>query len=253
MRVFIVHAHTDPESFNAALTRTAVDTLEADGHEVQVSDLYAMGFKGIADHDDFPEPRKRPRGLRIDVEQHHQWQTGTFPADVRAEQEKLEWCDTLIFQFPVWWYSMPAILRGWVERIAASGYAYGSGRKHSRGVFLGRRAMISCTTGSSSAVYQPEGIEGDVTQLLWPINNGIFHYLGFEPLPPFVSYAPGAVGDEDRKAMLDDYADRIRDLATTEPLFMHPREDYDDDLRLLPTVEARSGFQWNPRAGQQRY
>src|SRR5690606_30950791 len=118
LRVFIVHAHPDPESFNAALTRTAVDTLEAEGHEAQVSDLYAMGFKGIADEDDFPEPRKHPGGLRIDVEQHHQWQTDTFPPDVRAEQEKLEWCDTLIFQFPVWWYSMPAMLRGWVERIA---------------------------------------------------------------------------------------------------------------------------------------
>src|SRR5690606_5666310 len=98
-----------------------------------------------------------------------------------------------------------------------------------------------------------EGIEGDITQLLWPINNGIFHYLGFEPLPPFVTYAPAAVSAEERNTMLEDYAERIRGLASTEPLFMHPREDYGDDLRLLPNVPARSGFQWNPRAGQERY
>lgn len=253
MRVFIVHAHPDPESFNAALTRTAVDALEADGHEVNVSDLYAMGFEGIADESHFPEPRAHPGGLRVEREQHHQWTTGTFPPDVRAEQEKLEWCDTLIFQFPIWWYSMPAMLRGWVERIAASGYAYGGGRKHAKGVFLGRRAMISCTTGSSAHVYRPEGIEGDITQLLWPINNGIFHYLGFDVLPPAVHYAPATVSETERAAMLDVYAERLRTLESTEPLFMHPAGDYDDDLRLRPGVEARSGFQWNPRAGQHRY
>ncbi|MFF7451736.1 MULTISPECIES: NAD(P)H-dependent oxidoreductase [unclassified Streptomyces] len=225
MKVLIVHAHPEPASFNAALKDTAVATLGAQGHEVKVSDLYAMGFKAIPDADDFTTARKDPDRLQIDIEQEHQHETATFPPDVATEQAKVEWCDLMIFQFPIWWFSMPAILKGWVERVMARGFAYGGGRKHARGVFLGRKAMACCT-------------------------NGIFHYMGFTPLPPFTAFAPRLATEQERKECLDAYAERLRTIETTAPLFMHPREDYGPDQRLLPTVEARSGFQWNPRAGQ---
>ncbi|MFI1727248.1 NAD(P)H-dependent oxidoreductase [Streptomyces sp. NPDC020489] len=250
MKVLIVHAHPEPASFNAALKDTAVATLGAQGHEVKVSDLYAMGFKAIPDADDFTTARKDPDRLQIDIEQEHQHETATFPPDVATEQAKVEWCDLMIFQFPIWWFSMPAILKGWVERVMARGFAYGGGRKHARGVFLGRKAMACCTTGTSADTYAPDGVEGDILHLLWPVNNGIFHYMGFTPLPPFTAFAPRLATEQERKECLDAYAERLRTIETTAPLFMHPREDYGPDQRLLPTVEARSGFQWNPRAGQ---
>ncbi|MEV8325939.1 NAD(P)H-dependent oxidoreductase [Kitasatospora sp. NPDC056731] len=248
MKVLIVHAHPDPASFNAALKDTAVATLRAQGHEVQVSDLYAMGFKAVPDAEDFTDTRRDPERLQIDVEQEHQYETGTHPPDVAAEQAKVEWCDLLILQFPIWWFSMPAVLKGWVERVMSRGFAYRRGRKHAKGVFLGRRAMICCTTGTSAATYAPDGIEGDIQHLLWPVNNGVFHYLGFTPLPPFVAFAPRQATDEDRRELLDAYAHRLRRIEDVEPLYFHPREDYGPDQRLLPGVEARSGFQRSPRA-----
>ena len=47
--------------------------------------------------------------------------------DAKTEIEKLLWADTLILQFPLWWFSMPAILKGWVDRVFAYGFAYGVG------------------------------------------------------------------------------------------------------------------------------
>nr|CAI78155.1 unknown [Streptomyces ambofaciens ATCC 23877] len=52
----------------------------------------------------------------------------------------------------------------------ARGFAYGGGRKHAEGVFLGRKAMVCCTTGTSADTYAPDGIEGDILHLLWPVN-----------------------------------------------------------------------------------
>jgi NAD(P)H dehydrogenase (quinone) len=252
MKVLIVNAHPEPASFNAALKDTAVATLRAQGHEVRVSDLYAMGWKAIVDAEDFSGTRADPQALHVDVEQEHQHELGAFPADVAAEQAKVEWCELLIFQFPVWWFSMPAILKGWVERVMARGFAYGTGRKHAKGMFLGRRAMICCTTGTPAATYAPDGIEGGILNLLWPVNNGVFHYLGFTPLPPYVAFAPRQVTADQRQAYLDEYAERLRDIESVEPLYFHPRADYGKDQRLLPGVKARSGFQWHPEAGPAR-
>jgi NAD(P)H dehydrogenase (quinone) len=57
---------------------------------------------------------------------------GTQSADIAAEQEKLLWADTVIFQFPLWWFSMPAIMKGWIDRVYAWGFAYGVGEHSDR-------------------------------------------------------------------------------------------------------------------------
>ncbi|MFD5988560.1 NAD(P)H-dependent oxidoreductase [Streptomyces cyaneofuscatus] len=250
MKFFIVHAHPDPASFNSALKNMAVATLTDEGHEVAVSDLYQMQFKATMDTADFSLTRKNLMRLQFDVEQEHQHLVGAYPADVAMEQARVEWCDVMIFHFPIWWFSMPSILKGWVERVLARGFAYGPRRKHATGHFAGRRAMVTCTTGAFADVYAPDGIEGDIGHLLWPINNGIFHYMGFTPLPSFVAYAPRLITDSERAKYLGAYAQRLRSLEGVAPLFMHPADDYGPNQRL--TVEARSGFQWNPGAGQSR-
>jgi NAD(P)H dehydrogenase (quinone) len=167
-------------------------------------------------------------------------------ADVLAEQAKLLWCDLLIFQFPMWWFGMPAILKGWVDRVMVRGFAYAKGRKYDTGMFKGRRAMLCTTTGTAASLFEPDGIDGDLLHILWPIHNGIFRYLGFEVLPPIVAWMPGAVSPEERQAYLADYAQKLSHLDQTKPLFFHPAADYGPDQRLKPGVVARSGFQWNP-------
>ncbi|MGA5481620.1 NAD(P)H-dependent oxidoreductase [Pseudomonas siliginis] len=188
--------------------------------------------------------------MNLPAEQENMSANGRSTLDVEQEQAKVLWCDLLIFQFPVWWFSMPAILKGWVDRTMTRGFAYASGEKYDSGKFKGRRAMLCITTGTAESLYQPDGIDGCMNHILWPIHNGIFRYLGFDVLPPFVAWMPGSVSLEVRNNYLAAYEIRLRLLPATQTLFFHPREDYGSDQRLKPSVLARSGFQWNPRAGQ---
>ena len=146
MKVLIVYAHSQPTSFNAALLNTAVETLKAEGHEVKVSDLYAMDFNPVASAADFKE-RRFDGHLQYDREQKHAVEHHTFSHDIAAEIEKLLWCDTLILQFPLWWYSVPAIMKGWFDRVFANGLMYGQLGRFNHGGMKGKKAMISTTTG----------------------------------------------------------------------------------------------------------
>jgi NAD(P)H dehydrogenase (quinone) len=244
MHVLIVHAHPEPQSFNGALTRHAVPTLTAAGHTVDVSDLYAMKFKAVADADDYIE-REDADYLRIDREQTHAHNVGAVAADVRAEQEKITRSDLVILQYPMWWFGMPAILKGWADRVFTRGFAYLPGRKYDTGMLRGKLAMVSVTTGTSANTYQPDGIDGALLDVLWPVHNGLLRYSGFDVLSPFVTHMPGKVADEDRQQALAAYANRLRNLDAVPQLFFHPAEDYGPDERLRAGVKARSGFQHN--------
>ncbi|MCX2708195.1 MULTISPECIES: NAD(P)H-dependent oxidoreductase [Pseudomonas] len=249
MKVLIVHAHPEPQSFNGAMTRTAVRALTQQGHQVQVSDLYAMGWESVLSVNEFSELNDSGF-FNPAKEQEHAQQTGTICFEVAQEQAKVRDVDLVIFQFPVWWFSMPAILKGWVDRVFSKGFAYSSGRKYDTGLLKGKRAMLSITTGTADTLYSPSGIDGDLHHVLWPIHNGILAYTGFAVLPPFAAWMPAQVTPEEREEYLQSYAQRLCALEEIEPLFFHPREDYDDNQQLKPGVRARSGVQWNPRADQ---
>lgn len=250
MNVLIVHAHPETQSFNATLKNTAMQTLTELGHSVQVSDLYAMNWSPALGAADFDGPRANADYLDLPREQEHAFAQRTHCAAVKAEHSKVAWADLVIFQFPVWWFSMPAILKGWVDRVFSRGFAYSAGRKYESGHFKGKRAMLCITTGTAATLYEPAGIDGDLHHVLWPIHNGILAYTGFTVLPPFAAWAPAGASAQERQSYLQEYAERLRNLDQLEPLYFHPWSDYDKTQRLKPGVPARSGVQWNPRAGQ---
>lgn len=126
MKVLIVYAHPEPQSLNSALRDVAVHELEAQGHEVQVSDLYGMNWKSEVSHADFPLLDKQTR-LQVSNASKAGFNANALTKDVQTEQEKLLWADTLILQFPLWWFTMPAILKGWVDRVYSCGFAHGIG------------------------------------------------------------------------------------------------------------------------------
>ena len=146
MKVLIVHAHPEPRSFVGALRDVAVEELTRLGHEVRVSDLHALGFRADSGRHDFLEAAD-PDYLKPQREQMHASERGTFAPDVQAEIEKLLWADTVLWTFPLWWFSLPAILKGWVDRVFVMGAIYGGGRVYANGALKGRRAMLAFTTG----------------------------------------------------------------------------------------------------------
>lgn len=245
MQVLIVYAHPEPKSFNGAMKDLAVETLQAAGHEVAVSDLYAMGFSPVTGPADFRGERADPAFLSIPAEQTRAFETGTLAPDIVAEQEKVKRAELLILQFPIWWFGMPAIMKGWADRVFARGFAYVGGRKYDTGLLRGKTAMVAATTGTSADTYAPDGIDGDILNVLWPVHNGLLRYCGFDVLTPFVAYMPGRVGDTGRAQYLEDYRRRLLELDTAPRLFFHPAEDYGPNERLKPGVVARSAVQRN--------
>ncbi|MFI6407119.1 NAD(P)H-dependent oxidoreductase [Streptomyces sp. NPDC050548] len=253
MKTLIVHAHPEPRSLNGALKDLAVSTLEAAGHEVRVSDLYAMNWKAVVDAADFGEHATNP--LRVVASSAGAYDAGALTPDVVAEQRKLLWADTVVLQFPLWWYTMPAILKGWVDRVFSFHFAYGVGvhdetrygERFGEGTLRGRRAILSVTVGGPESHYSDRGINGPIEDLLFPIHHGILYYPGVEVLPPFVLYGTDKITDSDFEDAAKAWQERLLSLETTEPIPFR-RQNFGDyeipSLRLKEGLEApgRKGF-----------
>jgi NAD(P)H dehydrogenase (quinone) len=238
MRVFIVHAHPEPKSFNGALTRVATEALHAEGHEVIVSDLYPAGFNPVSDRRNFTTMNDSSY-FRQQAEEAYAAAHDGFAPDIAAEMEKLFWCDALILQFPLWWFGLPAILKGWVDRVFASGgRIYGGGKWYDRGVFSGKRAMCSITIGGMSPMYSEHGLNGPITGILFPINHGMLYFTGFTVIEPFLVHAPVRMTDAERAAVLQRYSERIAGLATAPTVTYTKLADYNEQyvLKAPPLV-----------------
>ncbi|MBB5886412.1 flavodoxin family protein [Xanthomonas sp. LMG 8992] len=253
MNVLLVHAHPEPTSLNAALKQVAMQRLRDAGHHVQVSDLYAMGWKTTVDAQDSLEGAA---DARFDPSRDSQraFANGRQRADIAAEQDKLRWADALLLQFPLWWFSMPAILKGWVDRVYACGFAYGVGDhsdthwgdRYGEGTLAGKRAMLIVTAGGWDSHYAPRGINGPIDDLLFPIQHGILHYPGFDVLPPFVVYHSGRM-DAARFAQTSAaLGERLEMLFSTAPIAFRKQNHGDYTIPALTLREdlapGRSGF-----------
>lgn len=226
MNVLIIHAHPEPNSFNGAMTRTAVAFFESRGDAVKVSDLYAMGFDPTSDRRNFTTVSDASY-YKQQTEELYATEHDGFATDIEAEIEKLEWCDLLIMQFPLWWFGMPAIMKGWVDRVLAYGRVYGFGKWYDDGACKGKKAMLSLTTGSGPALFTPDGLHGGMDAILFPINHGILRFNGFDALPPFVVYSPAHVDDATRKGYLRAYEQWLAGTETREPITYPSLHDFD--------------------------
>lgn len=231
MNALIVYAHPEPKSFNGALKDLAVRVLTEQGHQVQVSDLYAMNFKAVADRGDFAE-LSNSEFFKYQLEQIHASQNGLFSPDIAAEMEKLRWADFVLFQFPLWWFSVPAILKGWIDRVFAMGFVYGGGMWYDKGGLKGKKAMLSLTTGGPDHIYSKDGINGDIDQILFPIHHGMLFFSGMEVLPPFIAWSVASVSDEQRERYLEEFKQRLLTIDSTKPISFHPLSHYGENLRL---------------------
>ncbi len=101
MRILLVYSHPVPESFNAAVRDTAVETLNQGGHDVKLLDLYAAGFDPV-----------------MRMQERRDYHTRDLNEDpVKDHIELLRWAEGLLFVYPTWWYGLPAMLKGWLDRV----------------------------------------------------------------------------------------------------------------------------------------
>lgn len=232
MNVLLVYAHPEPNSLNGSLKNFSVKRLEDAGHVVQVSDLYAMKWKASLDADDSTDQQSDSR-FDPSLDSRRAFENGTQSKDIALEQDKLRWANVVILQFPLWWYSMPAILKGWVERVYAYGFAYGVGEhsdarwgdRFGEGTMAGKRAMLVVTVGGWESHYGPRGINGPIDDILFPINHGILYYPGFDVLPPFVIYRTSRTDEKRFSNICDALGQSLDGLWQTAPIPFRPQND----------------------------
>lgn len=239
MKVHIVLAHPERNSFNARLANAAVGALQQQGNSVTFTDLYASGFEPAEAPGFFPV-RSRSTHFDVQLEQKHAFKNGSVAPSICAELERLRACDLLILQYPTWWFMPPAMMKGWIDRVLMYGATYNSRERYDRGLLKGRRAMVSVTFGGAESTFAHNGRNGDVELLLWPVQMTLA-YVGMTVLPPFKAFGVG--GDP---ASLDGIEARYRShLAAIDnlvPLRFNGWDDWDTSGRLKPGVEGHNLF-----------
>ena len=248
--VLIVHAHPEPSSLTRTMVGVAAETLGAAGHRVLQSDLYAMKWKAVYDEHDFPH-RLDTKRLDFTRESGHAYENGHQAADIAEEQRKVLAADLLILQFPLWWYGMPAIMKGWSDRVWARGLAYGYQGQGNRlrfgeGGFAGRRAMVSVTTGGPAVDFGPRGINGPIDQLMFPVTHGMLFFPGMSVLKTHVVHGTGQMTKEGVEAAMNAWRQRLGGVFDEAPIAFRPQNggDYPDGHQLRDDVApGRVGFE----------
>jgi NAD(P)H dehydrogenase (quinone) len=204
MNVLIVYAHPEPGSFTAAMKDAALAILTEAGHTVEVSDLYREGFNPVPGRHDFTTVAD-PERFHYQSEQMHASKHGSFAPDIVREQQRAEKAHLMVFLFPLWWGGMPAIMKGWFDRVFAYGFAYADGKRYDSGFFHGRRGLLGIVTGGTENRFSRDGAYGDMGQVLHGVQHCMLEYLGLQVGSPFVAYAAPRVDDDARRQLLKDW------------------------------------------------
>jgi NAD(P)H dehydrogenase (quinone) len=199
---------------------------------VQVSDLYAMNWNPVASAEDFSD-RDNPDYLVYALEQRLGVQTKSLAPDIQQELDKLLWADLLILNFPIYWFSMPAILKGWIDRVLVSGVCYGGKRFYDQGGLAGKKALVTVTLGGREHMFGDGAIHGPLEDMLRPLLRGTLAYVGLDVLPPFVAWHVPYISAEAREQFLVDYRQRLDNLEQDSPLVFPRLAQFDEALYPL--------------------
>lgn len=157
----IVLAHPDPRSLSAAYKEEIVRLTEDTGNEAVVRDLYNIGFHPLLSAEDFTAFRK-----------------GEVPGEIKLEQDYIQCADLITFIYPIWWAGMPAILKGYIDRVFSRGFAYDiTGMGEVRKLLSGKKVIILNNFGMPFEEYEKSGM---LEALRKTSDAGIFQFCGME-------------------------------------------------------------------------
>lgn len=196
----VVHAHPEPTSFSTAQALAARESLVELGYSVELIDLYGRQWAPVLDRDEFP-PFDGP--FKPQREQWNAVKGGLLASEVQADLEAVFRADLLVLSFPLWWFSLPAILKGWIDRVFVMGGVSGGDVGVFDGAALtGRRAVVLATTGGSADAFTRDGAFGDTDDFLFHIHRGMLEFVGYDALEPVITYGPAHLDDVQRAEAL---------------------------------------------------
>jgi NAD(P)H dehydrogenase (quinone) len=160
MKNLIVYAHPNPASLNHFFKQIIMESLEKSGQEIIVRDLNEINFNPV-----------------LSLEDMHGQRMGQVVEDVKTEQGFITWADQIIFVYPIWWTGMPAIMKGYIDRVFSYGFAYRYDQGVQRGLLTGKQTIIVNSHGKSNTEYEAIGMD---KALALTSDTGIFNYCGLE-------------------------------------------------------------------------
>lgn len=168
--------------------------------------------------------------------------------DVYKAQANLSWADLVIFQFPLWWFSMPVILKGWFDRVYSCGYAYNVGvydathygDRYGEGVMEGKKAILAVTVGADKSHFGPRDINGPIDHLLFPITHNILYYSGFTVLPTHITYKVGKASEKEFNDSINTFLNILDNIDTVEPIAFR-RQNFGD--YEIPSLQLKEGLE----------
>lgn len=212
MNVLIVYAHHEPSSFTAAMKNQTSAVLASQGHQVEISDLYGLGFNPLAQKWDFVTTSGGHFNYMLE-QKHAARLDNAFSPDIVAEIQKVESADMLLIVTPIWWLSVPAILKGWFDRVLAMGVAWDGGQFYEKGLMRSKQAMVIAAAGHPAEYYQESGLHRTTpVQMLHSINHGTLAFCGYDVHEPYVALNILGVSNEAKAQMLHDLQYRLEHL-----------------------------------------
>jgi NAD(P)H dehydrogenase (quinone) len=186
MKYLIIYAHPNPKSFNHAILERLQKTLKDAGRSYEVRDLYALKFN--------------PALSRKELELMPQ---GKAPKEIKEEQQHIKDADVVVFIYPIWWSAMPAILKGYIDRVFSEGFAFAIDGDRLKGLLGGKKAIVINTTGAPRDVLVGAGGEDAMRAM---VDHAILEFCEMEVVAHKYLYAVPDADEAARMQMLDEVA-----------------------------------------------
>lgn len=155
MNVLTVYCHPSKKSFTYKVFESLLKGLDTSAHNVMVSDLYEMGFQT-----DMTEAEYEREGFaKLEM---------PLPDDIKAEHQKIQQADCIIFIYPVWWSDCPAKLKGWFDRVYSVGYAYGYDQEGNKQIKMKKQklGLVLCTAGHPNEFLKETGMAESMRKVM---------------------------------------------------------------------------------------
>ena len=161
MKHLVIYAHPYEKSFCSSLKNMIIETSKAHNIHTVERDLYKMDFSPVLSADEIVALQK-----------------GEVSSDVLEEQQLITDSDLITFIYPIWWTQMPAILKGYIDRVFTHGYAYEAVGHHTfEGLLKSKRVAIYNTIGTTMKESVDQGLIDSMKKLS---HTGIIEYVGMD-------------------------------------------------------------------------
>ncbi len=204
MRILILYAHPNPSSFCHAILDSLIEVCRKGSVHAEVRDLYAVNFDPILKGSELEGGKNR-----------------ILSEDIRHEQDLIRDADWIFMLFPLWWSGLPAILKGYLDRVLTFGFAFTDTSDGMAGLLQGKKALLFTTTGTPREELRDQGIPQALQTIF---TKGLFDFCGIEMVEHFFFYAVPSATRVDRRKMLEDMCLRVQHFMA-KPLTGEPSAD----------------------------